>query len=174
MDKDKCCLFGTFVKVNGFKGELVLKSYYFLSEKLESIPSIFIEIDGILIPFFITNFIIRSSFAALIKLEDIDNTFAAKELIGKNIYTTKDNFHFTEDSFVQSSQLIGYTIVDDNDKEIGEIYDTINIRQNPIAMVRINNKETLIPINNKAIISIDDENKIIKLHIAEGLLEINL
>lgn len=174
MDKDKCCLWGTFVKVNGVRGELVLKSNYYLSEEFESILTVFIEIDGILVPFFISNIIIRRDYSAIIKLDDIDSKDVALEFIDKNIFIPNENFPAFVDSTFVLSYLIGYTIFDNNDNKIGEITETFDIRKNPIAKIIINKKEVLIPVNNEAIIAIDNKNKIIKLNIAEGLLDIYL
>lgn len=174
MNKDECYLFGTFIKVNGVKGEFVLKSNYLLSEEFDSIPSIFIEIDGILVPFYITNFIIRSNYSAIIKLEDIDNIPAAKEFVDNNLYILKENLPHIDESFELSSY-VGYTIIDNtNEMIVGEITETFNIPNNPLVQVRYKNNDVLIPSNNKTIISIDYENKIIKIDIADGLLEINL
>jgi len=174
MDKNECCLWGTFIKVNGVKGELVLKSNYFLSEDFESILSVFIEIEGILIPFFISDFIIRSDYTAIIKLDDIDNKNKAFEFLDKAVFIPKEKFPIITNLPFELSQLIGYEIYDNLDKKKGKIIDTIDIRQNPIAKIIINKKEVLIPVNDDTIISIDNKNKIIKLNIAKGLLDIYL
>jgi len=174
MDKNECCLWGTFVKVNGVKGELILKSNYLLSEDFESILSVFIEIEGILIPFFISDFIIRSDYTAIIKLDDIDNKNKALEFLDKDVFIPKENFPVFTNLPFELSQLIGYEIYDNMDKKTGKIIETIDIRQNPIAKIIINKKEVLIPVNDDTIISIDNKNKIIKLNIAKGLLDIYL
>lgn len=174
MNINECYLLGTFIKVNGVKGEVVLKSNYLLSEEFESIPSVFIEIDGILVPFFITNFISRSNFSALIKLEDIDSIPAAKEFIGNNIYILKEYLPNIEETF-ELSNFIGYTIIDNiNNMIIGKVSDTLNIPNNPLVQVNYNNNDVLIPANNETIISIDNKNMSIRINIAEGLLQINL
>jgi 16S rRNA processing protein RimM len=174
MDKFNFCLFGTFVKVNGVKGELIIHSYFRLPDKIKSIPFIFIEIDGILVPFCVLNFFIRSDFSAVSKLEGIDTKDDALEFVDKKVFISKDYLNISPEPEFSLLQYIDFVIFDSQEKELGKIVEIIEIPENPIAKIIINKKEVLIPINNKVIISVNMNKKIIFLNISQGLLDIYL
>jgi 16S rRNA processing protein RimM len=78
--------------------------------------------------------------------------------------TDKNSFYYHE--------IIGYTILDQDSKKIGDITGVND--QTPQHLFQINTceKKALIPINDKLIINVDKKNKIIKMDLPDGILDI--
>ena len=174
MDKENFFLLGIFVKVHGVKGELIIRSVIELPEEIENIKFLFIELDGLLVPFSVVDLYTRSNTIAATLLEDINNKDLARELVDKKVYIRKEDIILPEKGKSFSSDLQGYSITDQNGNQFGPILEIIDIPGNPIAQVMVGNKEVLIPVNPDAIISIDHKTRNISLNISGGLIDIYL
>ena len=70
-------------------------------------------------------------------------------------------------------KFLGYTIKDQNDSSIGQVEDFIDIKNNSLIKTNINGNEVLIPYNEEILLDLNETKQIIKLHIPEGLIELN-
>ncbi len=174
IEKTDCAFLGTFIKLHGVKGELVLKidNEYFDSDEMESI---FVEFDKQLIPFFIAEEGLRfkNNEHLLIKLQDIETEKQTKEFIGKDAYISKEYVIIPEVDDSDISQLIGFEAFS-TQGVIGEIASIIEIPKNPLLQVFNNGKEILVPMNALQINNIDFDTKRVEMTIPEGLLDIYL
>lgn len=163
---------GEIVKAHGYKGELVIKlSTDF--DNLKETELIFIEIDGIFVPFFFSNepkAFKKSS--AIVKLNNIDSDTEAKELIKCSVLLPKENILFSLDNENVFETLSGYDVYD-GDVKIGKAGDFLNIPSNPILSVFNKDKEILIPINDEFLVEINSKNKKVIFNLPEGLIDIN-
>lgn len=175
MHKKDCFYLGEIVGKHSFKGEITVKLDTDNPEDFLEMESVFIEIDGNLIPFFIEDSILQRSNLLRIKFEDIDSEDDADELLKKRLYLplsilpplTGKNFYYHE--------VVGFKVVDTNHGEIGEI--TYVNDQTPQALFVIEHptkKEILVPITDDFIEEVDRENKIMRLTTPEGLVELYL
>jgi len=174
MDKGNFFLFGTFVKVHGVKGELIIRSIIEIPEEIENIPFLFIELDGLLVPFAVIDLFAKSNVNAVALLEDVINKDQALDLVDKNVYIRKEDIILQEKEKTFSSELLGFSITDQDGNHFGPIIEIIDIPGNPIASVMVGKKEVLIPVNPGAIISIDYKARNISLNISGGLIDIYL
>jgi 16S rRNA processing protein RimM len=69
------------------------------------------------------------------------------------------------------SELVDYLLVDEKLGEIGNIDQVDNYSGNIVITVNYGGKELLVPFNEDLIISIEKQNKILKLRVPEGLIE---
>ena len=171
---------GSIVKTHGFDGALVINTENQINiELIENCINkkgfVFINIDEIQVPFFITEKTkILNNKSILIFLDDIFDNNQAKKYINSKIFVENDCF--TENSKPKlhiNNNLIGFSVTDKNLGHIGYIFDFINIPANPLLVVKKNNKEILIPVNNNFIIEINDKTKELKIELPEGLVDIN-
>jgi len=173
LSKDNCLLLGSLFKANGIKGEVILRFLNNISEKIKKMESVFIEIDGKLVPFFIENFKEKSINSAVVKLELVDNELQASEFIGCNFYILGDPNSSIDNNENDYESVIGYTLKDQDMKDIGKIVEYIEIPGNPLLRVQTEKTELLIPAHDDLIVEIDDDQKYVSIQITEGLLEID-
>ena len=154
LSKDSCLLLGSLFKANGIKGEVILRFLNNISEKIKKMESVFIEIDGKLVPFF------------------IENELQALEFIGCNFYTLGNQNSSIDNSENDYESVIGYILKDQDMNDIGKIVEYIEIPGNPLLRVQTEKTQLLIPAHDDLIVEIDDDQKYVAIQIAEGLLEI--
>src|SRR6187402_575856 len=86
MNKQDCYSIGFISKTHGLKGEIT--AVFIEPVELEEIRSVFIDVKGNLVPYFIESFSDRGD-KAFIKFEDIDTPEQAASLKGTTIYLEK-------------------------------------------------------------------------------------
>ena len=173
-------LIGSIIKTHGFDGALVISTENQIDiELIENCINkkgfVFINIDEIQVPFFITEKTkVLNNKSILIYLDDIFNDNQAKKYISSKIFVEDDCFDKKiEAKLIVNHDLIGFLVIDENLGIIGNIFDFINIPSNPLLIVKKSDKEILIPINDDFIIEINNEDKKIIIELPEGLIEIN-
>ena len=167
-----CILLGTIVKLHGFRGQVVLRLNIIASDKIKEMELVLIEIDGLPVPFFISEYSVRSPESILLNLEDIHNKDKAKELINARVFVRSDTINAIPDQLPDENQLIGYEVIDNKAGSLGILKDIIDIHQNPLFLVLKGRKEILIPAYQEFILEIDTSNKIILVEVPEGLTEL--
>ena len=83
MLKKDCFLIGSVFKLHGYKGNMVIFNEKNLSFKINEMKYFFIDLDNILVPFFIEKISIHKTKNILVKLEEISSEIEAKKYIGK-------------------------------------------------------------------------------------------
>ncbi len=163
---------GYIAKTHGVKGEIqvAIKSNF----DIENVDFSFILLlqDGGLVPYEVIDYRIKGINNIIFKLLLIDTEEQAKNVVGIEAYISYDDFIVQDKS--SYNLLIGYSVVNQDDKIIGELTDIQDIAGNSLFIVEKNKQEILIPINADYNIQVDDDNKIIHIDIPEGLLDINL
>jgi 16S rRNA processing protein RimM len=173
MDFGKTIKAGKLLKTHGRQGEIFLSSDFNLNENFIQVESIFISIDGQLVPFFLEAILVKSSKTAAIKLEDIDTVEEANELTGNDWYLTEKKYNeLSGEKTPEFSDLIGYTLFDQDENKLGEITNINEIPSNTLLEVQIEDESYDIPFNEETIISIDPEKKAVVNFIPEGLLDL--
>ncbi len=170
MMKEDYFLLGTFLKNHGYNGEIVLKSTSSLSRSLNIMESLFLLIDGILVPFFIQEIYNTGSNTYILKLEDINNKNDANKLLGKYVYGPKDLFTPQEERESHLESLIGYEIFSELNKKAGIIRKILPIPGNLLFVVDFEGKEIMIPANLELVIEVNKNEKFICMKIPPGLL----
>ena len=122
--KENLHLLGSLIKTHGVHGECVLKINTLKPEAIHEIESVFMEIDGLLVPYFISQLSDRDQSSLIIKFDDIDSKDKAGELIGCDIYIPQDSINFHDNTDSEAPDLTGYEIVDKKHGNIGRIIST--------------------------------------------------
>lgn len=161
---------GYISKTHGLKGHVILR----LNELVnidENIKSIFLDLNGSQVPYFIEE--CRPNNAGyIIKLETIDVVDMSKKLIGKKASALSD-FILEEDESLK--EFIGYAIIDSKLGNIGNIADVDEKTDNAIIkVIHPSGVEIILPFNDDFIIEIDDDLKTIEFNAPEGLIEMYL
>lgn len=159
---------GYVLKTSGIEGEIVLKADNYPIEKIHKEEPLFIKIDGILVPFYIRHFQIKSSVTAIIQLEDINTQEKARDYVGLEAWVLTH-----QSNFKKSISWIGYKVLDEEYHIIGEIVDFSDVDMNPLITVDIaGSGKTLIPVNEELLIEENHKKRFIRIIIPEGLFDL--
>ena len=158
---------GRLGKAHGVKGEVSLQFDDDIFDRVDA-DYLILDIDGILVPFFMEEYRFRSDAVALVKFEDIDTQQRASELTGCDVYFPRALAD--EDEEPSLSMLVGFDLVEaNNGRTVGRISAIDDSTANILFELE---DERLIPANDELIHDIDTKHKVIKMDIPEGLLEL--
>ena len=159
---------GRLGKAHGVKGEV---SFQFDDDIFDTTDAdyLILEIDGILVPFFMEEYRFRNDSLALVKFCDVDTQQRASELTGCDVYFPRTLAEDSEGQLSLSS-LVGFDIVEaSNGKVVGKIAAIDDTTQNILFELE---DGRLIPASDELITNIDTNRQQIIMQIPPGLLEI--
>lgn len=159
---------GRLGKAHGVKGEV---SFQFTDDIFDSVDAdyLVLDVDGILVPFFMEEYRFRNDSVCLVKFCDVDTQQRAQELTGCDVYFPRALAEEAEETPSLSS-LVGFEIVRVSDGfAIGKITAIDDTTQNILFELE---DGTLIPASDELIENIDVNKKEIIMNIPEGLLDI--
>lgn len=172
LKKDDHFELGSLLKTTGIKGEIIARFNNEIPKKLNKLESVFVEIDGKLVPFFIENIQIKSNYTASIKFEGVIDEQKAKEYIGCTFYLPSEYKSIIGISDEDNIEVIGYTVKDQSYKTVGTVLEYFENTENPLLLVKTLQHEILIPAHDDLIIEVDDDEKQIILEIADGIMDL--
>jgi len=170
--KTDCEKVGFFKKTHGVNGDLVLEFEPQFEYSIENANRFFVELEGLLVPFFVLEegFRFKTENSAIITFDGVESEKYAKRMVGSSVYLFKNEIiEMPNEQF--ESQFENYLLVDEKFGEIGIIEQIDNYSGNIVITVNYRGKELLVPFNEDFIISIDEQNKVLKLRLPEGLIE---
>ena len=149
------------VKSFGTDGGLLLSGNVDL-ETLDFKEPVFIEFDGLQVPFFILDCEPRGG-KTVVHLNDVRNLEDAEEMVGRTIYADVEMEEDDEPDFT------GWTILDRGSK-IGTCTGIEPIPGNPCLYVKLaDGREPLIPLHEDFVAGIDEASRTLSLNLPEGL-----
>jgi 16S rRNA processing protein RimM len=159
---------GRLGKAHGVKGEV---SFQFDDDIFDTSDAdyLILEIDGILIPFFMEEYRFRNDSLALVKFCNIDTQQRASELTGCDVYFPRSIAEEQSEGLSLTS-LVGFDLIEANKKEKIGIIATIDDSTQNILFELEDGK--LIPASIELITNIDTQHRQIVMNIPEGLLTI--
>jgi|UniRef100_UPI00404A2C40 16S rRNA processing protein RimM len=173
MKIEDCFYIGYITKTKGLKGEVQV---YFEYDEPADLPleSVFAEINGKLVPFFISTYKLQNNQTGNFYFDDIDTIEKAQTLIRKKLYLSNSLKPVREDDEFLITDLKGFIV---HDQTVGELGDIIEIHEYPqqfVAVVSYKFKEIMFPLNDDLIVEIDEGKGILKVDLPEGLIDLYL
>ena len=170
--KSDCQNIGFFRKTHGIHGSLVLEFEPRFEFSVEEADRYFIEIDSLLVPFFVQEdgLHFRTANTAIVNLDWVENEKYARRLTGCSVYLFKYEI-IDEEEELTEFQLENYLLSDENMGEIGPIVRVDDFSGNVVLTVDYRGQEVLVPYNEDLLVEVDDSRKTIRLNLPEGLLE---
>lgn len=170
--KDNCLLLGTLNKPHGTRGSMLLWFRNLKAEDIRKKDSVFVEIDGLLVPFFIESCTKNSKETAILKFEGINSESEAKAFAGLPVYMSNDQVRKKSASSPVVPTLSGFKVIDNKLGFVGNAVEIADIANNPLLVIRNEDKEFLIPIHEEIILDINNRKKEIRINAPEGLFEL--
>jgi len=159
---------GKLGKTHGVKGEL---SFLFDDDVFDRVDAdyLVLDLDGILVPFFIEEYRFRSDSNVILKLEGVDTQERARELTGTDVYFPLSLVD-DDEAPLSLNFLVGFELIDAaSGKSIGRIASIDDQTANLLFELE---DGTLIPANDDLITHIDKDLRQITLDLPEGLLDL--
>jgi len=171
--KESVYRIGRIGKTHGVDGELTFMFDDDVFYRREA-EYLILDIDGILVPFFIDDCRMKSSATALVRFENIGTQERARQLTGCEVYIPR---HSAEDAdeTLSAAEMIGFEVHSDHDDSvIGTITAVDESTINPLFEVVRNVDDTLLlPAAADLITEIDSEQRVVTMQLIEGLLDLN-
>lgn len=173
MRKEDCYLLGKITRRHGLAGNVILKLDTDQPELYNKLESIFVEINGLLVPFFIEKTSWSKNDALNIAFKNSSETLVDQSL-GKSVYLPLATLPKLSGKQFYYHEIIGFDILDENDKECGVIRSVNDQTAQNYFVTNLDGKEVVIPIIKDWILEVNREERFIKMQLPEGLVDVFL
>ena len=157
---------GQVLKSNGRDGELLVSFTGIAPEEIDLEEPVFIEFDGVPVPFYFEAFNQRGNSRALVRLTGVHSLTDADELAGAVLYAEDDLYDDEEED------LTGWTVLDADGTKVGTVSAHEDIPGNPCIWVETGRGESLLPLREELVLDVDETEKTLRMEIPEGLLNL--
>ena len=108
----------------------------------------------------------------ILKFKGFDNINDIERYKGKNLYVTRENAVKLKRDEYFIADLIGLEVYNEDDQHLGMLTNVIETGANDVYEVKFEDgREVLFPAIKQCILDVDMENRKMKVHIMEGLLD---
>lgn len=170
--KESVYRIGRIGKPHGIDGEV---SMHFDDDVFDRTDADFLilDIDGILVPFFIDEYRFKTDETALIRFADIGTQERARELTGCDVYFPREHSNTGGDTLSWAAA-VGFSITDaGTGRTVGEITGVDDSTINTLFCLRTaDGNDLLVPANNELVTAIDTEGRTITMQLPDGLTDI--
>lgn len=166
--KEEVYKIGRLGKTHGMRGEI---SFLFDDDVFDRVDAdyLILEIDGILVPFFIEEYRFKTDSNALMKFDGIDTQERARELTGCDVWFPRALAESDEDG-ISWAAIVGFDIIEsESGKTVGRI---ASVDDSTINILFCLEDGRLIPASEELIIAIDQQARTITMQLPEGLLNL--
>lgn len=163
---------GRILKSHGTSGQMRLMVEERFKGYIKPGAHVFIDLDGSRVPFRIAGAEDGQHF--VVTLEDVRSKEESDALAGRNIFIPVDTVksRHLKSPVNLDEKWDDYKLQNEVDGSVYTIVRTEEYPQQLMAVIRINEREVLIPLNDQLITDIDHVQKVIRMEIPEGLLDL--
>lgn len=172
MKTEACYQLGYVVKAHGTKGQVVAFFDVDYPEEYEEMESVFLEIQGKLVPFFIDWLEPQHKGRFIIQFEDVTTVEEAEKLRGTKLFMPLDTLPELESDQFYFHEVIGYTVVDETHGELGPVKEFYDLPHQALMALDYQGQEILMPVHDDFILRTDREEKKLYVKLPEGLLDV--
>ena len=174
IDRNDTFHIGRSTRIRGLKGEVELRFTDDAFDRGDS-PYIFIDMDGLLVPFFWEEYKFKNSDTAILKLERVDNDEQARRLVGCRVsYPVKHVPASEEERGLASWQALeGYCVSHADGRHIGVIETVDDSTANVLLYLRTpEGREVILPIHEDFVTHLSPRDHTLRLDLPEGLTDL--
>jgi 16S rRNA processing protein RimM len=156
---------GQIVNVVGLKGELKVYPYTDYKERFQELQTL--QIGNSLLEIEKVRY---NGPLVILKIKGIDDRSSAEKLKGAYIMINKADARILPEDTYYIIDLIGLTVMDEQEKIIGNVTDVIQHPSQDLYEIQLNEgPKFLIPAVEEFILSIDLDKGIMRVHLIDGL-----
>lgn len=170
---------GRIRKTYGSKGEdgrkdgaLLVTLYDTFPESLDSAEPLWVGIDSLAVPLFISSFERRGAASAVVLFDDFEREAVAELLVGKVLY--KEGAYLSKESESQTDfdALIGYELMDRATGRRGRVTSFYDYPGNPLLGVDFDGREVLVPAADGLLEVASVRKRKLEAELPEGLFDL--
>ncbi|MBQ9504636.1 MAG: 16S rRNA processing protein RimM [Lachnospiraceae bacterium] len=109
----------------------------------------------------------------VVKLSDIDDVDTARTYVDSLVLAERDQLKELRKDQYYEADLIGMKVSDERYGELGVLSEVLHTGANDVYSVRLEDgKELLLPAIHSCILDVDVDNKSMRVHVLDGLMEL--
>lgn len=167
-------LIGRISGAHGLDGRIALKHTLGKTNAFKDLKHVFIEVHKEhYIPYFLEEQKPVSEDEVLLRLDEVASPEDARSLSGKNVYIESALYHKIKPKAV-TIDMVGFMLNDKEKGDLGRVEDLFETPGQVMASAHYLGKEILVPLVDATILGIDPVQKIIRLDLPHGLLDVYL
>ncbi len=174
MNKDDFYFLGKILKTHGNKGQVLIHLDVDDSETYHNLESVYLDLHGERIPFFISSLELKHSRKAVVKFQDFDTLEDAESLQGLEMYLPITELPSLKGNQFYYHEIVGFQVIDLNHGDIGVVDTILELPHQSLFQIRHGEKEILVPVVDEIIQKVDRKKKILTIEAPPGLIEIYL
>tara|TARA_B100000768_G_scaffold5684_1_gene6695 strand:+ start:87 stop:602 length:516 start_codon:yes stop_codon:yes gene_type:complete len=168
MNIQDCFYLGKIVSKFSFKGEILLKLD---SDEIDfkKIKTIFLDINGTIVPHSIDNIKLHKSSLLRIKFEDIDSEEKANKILKIKTYLPIKDLPKLNGNKFYYHEIINFTVLDLSLGNIGKVKEVNDKTLQPIIIMDNGISEVMIPLVDDFLIEVNRVKKTLTFDLPNGL-----
>lgn len=177
MTLDDCYLLGSIGKPHGLKGFVIAFLDVDDLDAYRKVKSVLLEMPatpGKLTPYDVEKLQPQAENRVMLKLKGINRIEDAEPLRNAKLYRPLAELPQLADDQFYFHDVIGYTVVDSELGELGEVETFYELPQQDVLAMRYKGQEVLIPVVDELISRADQATKKLYVTLPEGLLDVYL
>lgn len=171
MRKEDCYLLGRITKTHGLAGNVILKLDTDQPEFYDKVESLLIEINGLLVPFFVEKQQWTKDNSKIISFKN-SNLQIAEQTVNKDVYMPLSTLPELKGNQFYYHEVVGFEVKDHNNVSFGKIIAVNDQTAQHYFILNLDGKEVIVPIIKDWITDVDRDSKIIAMNLPEGLLDV--
>ena len=173
MKKEDCYFLGKITRRHGLQGNVFLKLDTDQPEMYNKLDSIFIEINGLLVPFFVAKQSWSKGDTLIISYKNSTEALV-DQTIGRDVFMPLSTLPKLSGNKFYYHEVIGFEIREEDGKTCGNIVSINDQTAQHYFILNLAGKEIIIPIIKDWILELDREEKYLKMQLPEGLMDVFL
>ena len=174
MNKDDFYYLGKILKTHGNKGQVLVHLDVDDPETYLELESVYLDLHGERIPFFIASLELKHNRKAVIQFQDFENLEDADSLPGLEMYIPLTNLPSLKGNQFYYHEITGFHVIDQKHGDIGVIEEILELPRQSLFRILHGDKEILVPVVDEIIQKVDRKKKLVMIQVPEGLIEIYL
>ena len=172
MNQDNCYLLGYIVRTHGTGGNVVFFLDVDEPSDYQDLETVFVEIKGELVPYFIDDFNLQKQGNAIVALEDVDTIVKAQALVGVSLYLPINELQELDDDKFYYHEIKGYQVIDASLGLLGVVQEVYSLNGQDLISMKYKGVEVLIPTAHDIVLKAEKQNKTLHVNLPDGLLEV--
>ena len=173
MRKEDCYFLGKITRRHGLAGNVILKLDTDQPEFYRNLESIFVEINGLLVPFFIEKLGFPKKDTLNISFKNATEGTVDQSL-GKNVFLPMTTLPPLSGTKFYYHEVVGFKILDQDGNFCGNIKEINDSIAQHYFILNLDSTEVIIPVIKDWILEVDRTENFIKMQVPEGLLDVYL
>ena len=173
MRKEDCYFLGKITRRHGLQGNVFLKLDTDQPEMYTKLESIFVDINGLLVPFFVAKQSWSKGETLIISFKNSTEALV-NQAVGKDVYLPLSTLPKLTGNQFYYHDVIGFEIREEDGKSCGVIESINDQTGQHYFVLNLAGTQIVIPIIKDWILEVNREEKFLKMALPEGLMDVFL